>query len=61
LAPDDFDIIFAYPWPDEAQVVDDLFDRYAAAGAVLLTYEGGADFRLRRKIAKRRRKSLPRR
>jgi hypothetical protein len=48
LAPDDADVIFAYPWPDEEQVIGDLFDRHAAVGAVLVTYHG-EDFRLRRK------------
>jgi hypothetical protein len=49
LAPDDFDVIFAYPWPDEERLTEDLFERYAAVGAVVVTYHGGDDFRLRRK------------
>jgi hypothetical protein len=49
LTPDDFDVIFAYPWPDEEQLVDRLFARYAAVGAVLVTYHGDDAFRLRRK------------
>jgi hypothetical protein len=49
LAADDFDVIFAYPWPDEEGLTADLFERHAAAGALLLTYHGGEDFRLRRK------------
>jgi len=49
LGPADFDVIFAYPWPDEAQLVEKLFDRYAAAGAVLVTYHGVEELRLRRK------------
>jgi hypothetical protein len=49
LAPDDFDTVFAYPWPDEEGLTADLFERYARAGAVLLTYHGGEEFRLRRK------------
>jgi hypothetical protein len=48
LDPDDFDVIFAYPWPDEEDVTEALFERYARKGAVLATYHGG-DFRLRRK------------
>jgi hypothetical protein len=50
LAPDDFAVIFAYPWPDEEKTIVDLFERYAARGAVLLTYHGGDDFRARRKM-----------
>ena len=51
LSPDDFDVVFAYPWPDEERAVGRLFDRYAAVGAVLVTYHGGGESRLRRKVA----------
>lgn len=54
LSADDFDVIFAYPWPDEEWVIEGLFDRYAAVGAVLVTYHGGDGFRARRKKAKKR-------
>jgi hypothetical protein len=47
--PDDFDVIFAYPWPDEEHSVATLFERYAAPRALLLTYHGGEEVRLRRK------------
>lgn len=40
LEPDDFDIIYAYPWPGEETIVERLFDRYAASGALLVTYRG---------------------
>jgi hypothetical protein len=50
LEPDDFDIVYAYPWPDEEQATAQLFHRYAGIGAVLLTYKGGDGFRLRRKV-----------
>jgi hypothetical protein len=53
LRPDDLDVIFAYPWPDEERVIRDLFERYAAVGAVLVTYHGGADFQLRWKTEHR--------
>jgi hypothetical protein len=49
LGPDAFDVIFAYPWPDEERAVAALFERHAAAGALLLTYHSGEDVRLRRK------------
>lgn len=55
LDPDDFDVIFAYPWPDEEELIADLFARYAAPGAVLVTYHGIEDFRLRRKTGERSR------
>lgn len=49
LTPADFDLIFAYPWPDEETFVNDLFDRHARPGAVLLTYNGGEEVRAFRK------------
>jgi hypothetical protein len=49
LEPRDLDVVFAYPWPDEQDITAELFDRYAGTGAVLVTYHGGADFRMRRK------------
>lgn len=52
LDPDDLDVVFAYPWPDEEAVTGELFDRYAGPGAVLVTYHGGDEFRLRRKAPK---------
>jgi hypothetical protein len=50
LDPDDFDIIFAYPWPGEEQVIFDLFADNASVGALLLTYLGQEGMRLQRKI-----------
>ncbi len=49
LAPDDFDLIFAYPWPGEEQIIFDLFADHAATGALLLTYHGLEGVRLQRK------------
>ncbi len=49
LDPDDMDVIFAYPWPDEEEITGTLFNRYAGDGAILVTYHGGDDFRARRK------------
>jgi hypothetical protein len=51
LGPEDFDVIFAYPWPDEENATEEIFERFARKGAVLATYHGG-DFRLRRKRGK---------
>ena len=51
LGPEDFDVIFVYPWPDEETVTEKLFEGYADAGALLLSYHGAQDFRLRRKVA----------
>jgi hypothetical protein len=50
LDPDDFDVIFAYPWPGEEQVIFDLFGHSAAVGALLLTYHSQDGLRLKRKV-----------
>jgi hypothetical protein len=50
LEPDDFDVVFAYPWPGEEQVIFDLFADSAAVGALLLTYHGQEGLRLQRKV-----------
>jgi hypothetical protein len=55
----DFDTVFAYPWPDEERALANLFGRYAAAGAVLVTYHGGDDFLLRRKPTSMGRRPSP--
>ena len=52
LEPDDFDVIFAYPWPGEDQVIFDLFEHSAAVGALLLTYHSQDGLRLNRKVRK---------
>jgi len=49
----DFDLIFAFPWPNDEILTAELFDRFAADGALLLTYHETNGVRLRRK--KRRR------
>ncbi|HTK76815.1 MAG TPA: class I SAM-dependent methyltransferase [Gemmataceae bacterium] len=55
LDADDFDIVFAYPWPDEEDVIWRLFERYASTGAVLITYHGSDDIRVQRKTQGRSR------
>ncbi len=37
-AINDFDIIFAYPWPNDVELTLKIFDRCAARGAMLLAY-----------------------
>lgn len=51
LGPDEFDLVFAYPWPGEEEVVENLFERFASDSALLLTFHGLEDLRLRRKVA----------
>lgn len=54
LEPGDFDVVFAYPWPDEERLTAEVFRRHARPGALLLTYHGGDELRLRRQAARRR-------
>jgi hypothetical protein len=56
LEAEDFDVIFAYPWPGEEDVIYDLFDHVAAPGAILATYHGIDQMRLHRKVTNRSRK-----
>jgi hypothetical protein len=56
LGPDDFDLIFAYPWPDEQRALGDLFERHGRPGALLLTYQSTDEMHLRRKVAGRARR-----
>ncbi len=47
---DDFDLVFAYPWPGEQELLYELFETYASRGACLLTNHGVEGLRLHRKI-----------
>lgn len=38
LGPEDCDIVFAYPWPGEDRMYDQLFARHATPGALLITF-----------------------
>lgn len=51
---DEFDLIFAYPWPGEERTIERLFDAYAAEGALLLTYHENDAVYLKRKRNRRR-------
>ncbi|MCP3914017.1 MAG: hypothetical protein GY711_00495 [bacterium] len=46
LELDDFDLIFAYPWPGEEDWLDELVQRYARPEAFLLVYDSSGGFRL---------------
>jgi hypothetical protein len=52
----DMDVVFAYPWPDEEMVVCDLFEEFAGTGAILATYHSNSEFRLKRKVSRRKRR-----
>lgn len=46
----DFAVVFAFPWPAEAKLIAQLFERYARCGALLLTYHHNGSVRLQRKV-----------
>lgn len=48
--PDNFDVVFAYPWPSEQHLIFELFEDCASNGALLLTYHGENGIRLHRCI-----------
>ncbi|MEM1067537.1 MAG: hypothetical protein AAGG48_27270 [Planctomycetota bacterium] len=50
LDVDDFDLIFAFPWPAEYSYFEAIFDESAADGALLLTYRGREGMHLLRKV-----------
>src|SRR5262249_39540392 len=45
----EFDVVSAYPWPDEEGLVEELFEGHARPGALLMTYHGERGLWLRRK------------
>ena len=45
----DFDIIFVFPWPNEAPLLARIFDRFASDGALLLTYNDFSGLDIKRK------------
>ncbi len=48
---DDFAVVYAYPWPGEDDFHEDVFDRYATRGALLMLFCGPNDIRLMRKTS----------
>ena len=48
-AINDFNLIFAYPWPNDLELTCEIFDRCAAQGALLLTYYESESIALHRK------------
>jgi hypothetical protein len=54
LDPDDFDVVFAFPWPGEEDAIERLFHHVAAPGALLVTFRGQEGVRVQRKVADRR-------
>ena len=44
----DFDLVYAFPWPGEERLFDELLERYGRRGQLFLTYDAGEGFALRR-------------
>lgn len=52
VCPASFDLIFAYPWPGEEEIIEKLFEKFATVGAILFTFNGREGMRLQRKTRK---------
>lgn len=50
LEPDDFDLVYCYPWPGEEELSEELFTLCGATGALLLTFHGQDGLRLQRRM-----------
>ncbi len=50
LEPDDFDLVYCYPWPGEEELSEELFATCCATGALLLSYHGRDGMKLRRRV-----------
>lgn len=59
ISPENYDVIFVYPWPGEEDMMYKLFDQHASQGSLLLTYQGREEWRLQRKV-RRTKQSLAR-
>ncbi len=53
LDPEDFDVVFAYPWTGEECLITSLFEKYAAEEALLLMYNQYNSVRMLRKVGKK--------
>lgn len=49
FSPFEFDLVYAYPWPAEAALLEQLFCRFARQGALYVSYQGGGRIRLQLK------------
>ncbi|MEE2642875.1 MAG: hypothetical protein VX768_19765 [Planctomycetota bacterium] len=45
----DFDIIFVFPWPNEAPLLCNIFDRFASSGALLMIFNDASGLAIHRK------------
>jgi hypothetical protein len=52
----EIDLFFAYPWPDEQELMQQLFDAVAMEGAILVAYHSAKEICLYRKLLDARRR-----
>jgi hypothetical protein len=50
IAIADIGVFFAYPWPEEHELIRQLFDAVAREGAILVMYHTDTDIRVLRKV-----------
>ncbi len=50
----EFDVVFAYPWPDEEELTAQLFEQFARPGALLVSYHNDEDVTVRRKVSRKK-------
>ena len=50
LEPDDFDLVYCYPWPGEEALAENLFAACGANGSLLMSYHGREGVRVRRRV-----------
>ena len=48
---EDMDVVFVYPWPHDEEFFERVFEAFTTEGALLITYHGEHDIRLRQKVA----------
>ena len=51
LTMEDIDVVYVYPWPGDAQFVEDLFDATASDGALLLSYHENGELVVKRRVS----------
>ena len=51
IAIADIGVFFAYPWPEERELMQQLFDAVAREGAMLVVYHTDTDIRVFRKVS----------
>lgn len=53
IEPLDLDVVYAYPWPDEELMTQELFEKACGVGAILVSFHGNGNFRVRRKVRRK--------